>query len=55
MLYFIKGDGPENWAAMKLKLSKKASVPTVISNMEKAGWKCVTFATFHAWRKKNKL
>ena len=53
MLYFIKGDGPENWGAMKLKTKKGASLSAIITSMEKDGWKCVTPAVFNAWRKKN--
>lgn len=53
MLYFIKGDSQKNWAAMKLKLSKGASLPAVINGMEKDGWKCVTFAAYNAWRKQH--
>lgn len=53
MLYFIKGNSPENWGAMKLKLTKSASPSAVIAGMEKDGWKCVTAFVFNAWRKKN--
>ncbi len=52
-LYFIKGDGPQNWGAMRLKLTKGASQTAVIENAEKSGWKCVTSKEFNAWRKKN--
>lgn len=51
MLYFIKSDSPENWGAMKLKLTKGASPSAVIAGMEKDGWKCVTVSAFNAWRK----
>ena len=53
MLYFIKGDSPKNWGAMKLKLTKGASPSAVIAGMEKDGWKCVTVSAFNAWRKQN--
>lgn len=53
MLYFIKGDSPKNWGAMKLKLTKGASPSVVIAGMEKDGWKCVTVSVFNAWRKQN--
>jgi hypothetical protein len=52
-LYFIKGDGPKNWGALKLKLKKNASPAAVIANMESGGWKSVTDSEFNAWRKKN--
>jgi len=53
MLYFIKGDSPKNWGAMKLKLTKGASPSAVIAGMEKDGWKSVTVSAFNAWRKQN--
>lgn len=53
MLYFIKGDSPKNWGAMKLKLTKGASPSAVIAGMEKYGWKCVTVSAFNAWRGQN--
>jgi len=48
MLYFIKGDSPKNWGAMKLKLTKGASPSAVIAGMEKDGWKSVTVSAFNA-------
>jgi len=51
-LYFIKGTNKADWGAMKLKLITSASPSMVISNFEKKGWKCVTSATYHAWRKR---
>ncbi len=54
MLYFIKGDNPEKWGAMKWKV-KGASpfASAVIAGIEKSGWKTVTVSAFNAWRKQN--
>lgn len=51
-LYFIKGDGPANWGAMKLKLQSGASQAQVIQNMESRDWKSVTASAYNAWKKK---
>lgn len=51
-LYFIKGDGPSNWGAMKLKLQAGASPAQVIQNMENRNWKSVTASAYRAWKKK---
>ncbi len=53
VLYFIKGDGPSNWSAMKLTLEKAASPFDVIKRMESQGWKSVTRQVYNEWKKKN--